>query len=309
MLKTLKLAALLSLLALSSAGCSALSFLQPTATPTSTSTSTPTLTPTFTPTNTPTPTNTKEPECNADQVLENLRDAVEYDKFQVFHQFDDAKSTLVLWFMDPNLDPEVSEVELIYGNVGIAIVDTLVASQKLKTTDACTTKLFDDINVIVTDSEYNGWLSALISMSDLPDTVRTDQASLENLAGKLTIDFYRESPPEKPKKAPKDSCTWDESHENILLHFPPEENMAYFLVRDDFGTNVWAQWVTTKEYLEPNLLSSLMNISMELSCLHPAPDQLIFIIVDEKGKMLAFGLWDGKSMKAQDLSQVLVDIK
>lgn len=236
--------------------------------------------------------------------------SVDYDEFQVFHHTVDGRSILVLWFMEPDFDLDTRTDDALYTNVGMAVIDALVASQKLKAVDACANKLFDDINIIVTDINNNGWLSANISINDLPKEVLTDHESLIKLSQKLSISFSRNTLPDKVGKAPQGSCTWDESHEKILYHFSPDqENMAFFLVRDDFGTNVWAQWVTSKEYLEPNLLASLMNVSMELNCLHPEPDQLFFFVVDEMGKLLAIGLWDGEAMKAQDLNQVLVEIK
>ena len=310
MLKSLKLVTLFLMPALLLAGCSALSFLQPTATPTATPTSTPTFTPTFTPTHTPSPTATPEPTCDADQVLKKMKQSIEYDDFQVFHQLVDGRSILVLSMIDPDLALDIKTDDVLYTNVGTAAFDALIASQELKAVDACTTKLFDEINVIVTDSNNNGWLSAYITIDDLPAKVLTDQDSLLKLFNKLSVVYRRTTPPEKIAKAPKASCAWDESYEKILMHFPrDQENMAFFPVKDDSGTNVWAQWVTSKEYLEPSLLTSLMNISMELACLHPQVDQLFFFVVDEKGEMLAAGLWDGEAMKAQDLNQVLVNFK
>jgi hypothetical protein len=310
MLKTLKLAALLSLLALSSAGCSALSFLQPTATPTATSTSTPTLTPTFTPTNTPRPTNTKRPECHIEDVFWKMKLSVDYDEFQVFYHTMDGVSTLVLWFKDPDLDPNPNTDDALYTNLGTAGIDALIASQKLNAVDKCVGRLFDEINVLVNDSENNHWISTIISTSDLPDKVSTDDRAILTLLGKMDIAYRGIKPADKIGKTPQGRCTWEEFREKILTHFPPDqENMAFFLIRGDFGTNVWAQWVTSQEYLEPNLLASLMNISMELNCLHPEPDRLFFTIVDGKGNILVNGFWDGEAMKAQDLGEVMVEIK
>jgi hypothetical protein len=47
-------------------------------------------------------------------------------------------------------------------------------------------------------------------------------------------------------------------------------------VRDDIGNNVWANfYIPSRENVETLSSVSLMNIALELDCLHPTPDNII----------------------------------
>lgn len=285
--------------------CSALSLQPRTATPVPTSTPAPTFTP-APPPDTPIPTDTKPTACNADQTLKNLKQTVSYEEFVVLHQKLQDASFLVIWFIDPELNPSAKESE-ISANAELAIRDALILSQQLKASDDCIDSLFSLINPIVVDKNYNGWFSGQINTSDLPDVLPTDNQQLAEYAKLFQIGYLRNTTTAQTGSAPTDSCSWQEANQNIHNHFSPDrENVAFYFVLDDSGVNVWAQWDSEPEFLEATLFASLLNVGMEVDCLFPTPDRITFDVVDETGEIHIYGTWNQADMKKQDISKIQI---
>lgn len=274
--------------------------------PAATATPIPTRTSTLSPTDTPAPTSTKPAACNADQTLRNLKSALTYDESVLFYNQVEGTSYLAIWFVDPELDPAAEESE-ISANTDLATRHGLILSQELKAADSCVDQLFDWINAIVVDKNYNGWLSAQVKTSDLPATVQTDDKELDEIANAYEIGYLRAQVTAKTGSAPANSCSWAEAQKNIRNHFSSErENVAFYYVLDDAGVNVWAQWDSDPEFAQLNLPASLMNIAMEIDCLFPQPDRIIFNVVDETGEMQIIGLWNGSDARNQDIGQIQI---
>ena len=301
-------------------GCEAFIQPTPTAIPTSTGVSivtiadTPTNTPTLTalptyelrPSSTPFPIKTTGPTCDADQTLKKLESQIPFDESMLLHYKLLGTSFLVVWFVDPEINQSATGSELAENNE-LAMHHALILSQELNTSDACVSRLFDRINTIVVDQNYNGWFSGEIGTSDLPSTLQVDEKQIDEISQMLDVGYIRESEPAKTGSAPSGSCTWGEARENIHNHFSSDrENVDFYFVLDDNGVNVWAQWDSTPEFLSLNLPTSALNVAMELDCLYPKPDWVLFTIVDETGDLQIFGTWDSESAKNQDLGQIQI---
>lgn len=301
-------------------GCTALVQPTPTVIPTSTNASTatishtPTVTPTLTalptyelrPSSTPFPTKTAVPSCNADQTLKKLKSQIMFDESMLLHYKLLGTSFLVAWFVDPEINQSAIGSELAENNE-LALHHALILSQELKTSDACVSRLFDRINVIVVDKNYNGWFSGEIGTADLPSTIQIDEEQLDEISKLLEVGYIRDAAPANPGSAPSGSCTWIEARENIHNHFSSErENVNFYFVIDDNGGNVWAQWDSQPEFLSLNLPTSALNVATELDCLYPKPDWILFTIVDETGDMQIIGSWDWESAKNQNLGQLQI---
>ncbi|HSK87131.1 MAG TPA: hypothetical protein VK880_02165, partial [Anaerolineales bacterium] len=87
-------------------GCATFTRIIPGVNPTPTLTSTPT----FPPTDTPVP--TKAGPCEADQTLRNLKSRVAYDEFVLFYNQVEGTSFLIVWFVDPEINPAAKESEI-----------------------------------------------------------------------------------------------------------------------------------------------------------------------------------------------------
>jgi hypothetical protein len=252
------------------------------------------------------PTKETSSSCNAEQTLRNLKSKVAYDEFVLYYNKVKSTSFLIIWFVDPEINPAAKESELAK-NADLAIRDALILSQELKASDACTGKLFDVINAIVVDKNYNGWLSGQIKIEELPETVQTGQDQLAELSRLYEKAYLRNKVTKKLGSAPAGSCKWTEAKKNIYNHFSSErENIAFYFVLDESGANIYAQWDGQPDFVQATLPAALMNIAMEINCLFPEPDRIIFNIVDETGEMQIIGAWNGSDAKNQDISQIQI---
>ena len=326
MTKHLKYLAAVVLILLSISACSIVQkpipTITPTLTPTATSTITPTATftpspttthtPTFTASPTPTKTATvtmtptKAPNCNANNVLKNLKSTINYDEYTILYNKKDGISTLMIWLIDPEIDPKATG-EKITANVNLAIRYAVKVSYHLISIDSCVSYLFNFINTIIVDQNYNGWFSGLISPKSLPKTEPTDIQQLDEIGKQFTINYSREKPTAPKKSAPAGSCTWREAKEKIHWHFAPDrENIGFYFVLDDTSASVWGEWDVPAGLLLIAALPSLLNIIQEIQCLHPTPDRLVFILTDEKGTVLMIGILPQSGIENMDLNKLQI---
>jgi hypothetical protein len=252
------------------------------ATPTPTPTQTPLPTATFTPQPTETPTPTTDPmslcEYDAD-FFARLRAELPVDEAVIYRHFMNGLHTLVVWYVEPFIETEISTEEELYDNQDIAINNALVSAAQLKRADPCA-GYFDSIELVVVDRLYNGWFSGAIRPEDIPDTPY--DSVVRDMFEATEISYVREEIPEATGKAPVNSCDWPTTHEKIQQHFSPElVNTAFYFVRDELGNNVWANfYVLSAEEAFISSLPALMNIAMELDCLHPTPGNIIVTAVN-----------------------------
>jgi hypothetical protein len=265
-----------------------------------------TATPPVVSTNNSDPTKKTSSACDAEQTLRNLKSKVAYDEFALYYNKVQETSFLIVWFVDPKINPSAKESE-IAENADLAIRDALILSQELKASVSCAGKLFDMINAIVVDKNYNGWLSGQIKIEDLPETIQTDGNQLTELSRQYEKAYLRNKVTKKPSSAPASSCKWAEAKKNIYNHFSSErENIAFYFVLDESGVNLYAQWDGQPDFVQATLPAALMNIGMEIDCLFPEPDRIVFNIVDETGEMQIIGTWNGSDAKNQDISKIQI---
>ena len=283
--------------------------------PTATATHTPTpVPPTATPTHTPTETVSPALDCDIDQVLPKLRSVVALSEFDLVYNSIDGFASFALWFVDPDLDLDVSGDE-IEENSTLAIRHAATLSHQLHNADPCVQELADAINPVVVDRKYNGWFAGLIAPSSLPgDTSLTDE-QLAEIAGDFEITYLREVPVPPIEPASADSCSWVEARRGIQQHWefsgPPPENCGAWLTIDESGTTVMAQWPgrTGKddEYAVPLMMAGALNVAMELGCLHPQLDLLVLLVVDDDGHVGLVGVWPGEAVRALDMNQLQIE--
>jgi hypothetical protein len=255
------------------------------------------------------PTDAKPRACNADKTLRNLKSGIAYEESVILYNKVQDTAFLVIWFVDPEINSAAKENE-ITKNTNIAIRDALIVSQELKEIDPCVSELFTVINTVVVDKNYNGWLSGQINTTDLPTTMQTDEKQLIELAQLYQIGeagYLRSKVTANTGAASAGSCTWAEANKNIHNHFSSErENVAFYFILDDGGTTVWTQWDSQPDFVQVNLPASIMNVAMELDCLHPRPDKIMFSIVDETGEYQMIGFWNWSDAQKQDIGQIQI---
>lgn len=75
--------------------------------------------------------------------------------------------------------------------------------------------------------------------------------------------------------------------------------MGFSVVIDETGVDVYAQWDGATEQVL--VLTPLLNVTLELKCLHPAPDKLTITVVDDAGNVGLIGALPGAAIKSDDL--------
>jgi len=255
----------------------------------------------------PLPTNTELPPCDADQTIRNLKSKIPYSESVVLYNKMYRTSLLVLWFVDPEINPTSQESE-VTKNAKLAIRDAILQSQRLNAEDGCVSRLFDEIYVIIVDKNYNGWFSGQIRIADLPATVPADEKQLDEIAKAYRTTYLREEVAANLDPLPGNSCTWVDAKQNIQNHFSSErENVDFYLIVDESGVQVWTQWDSELDLLQSNLPTSLLNITAEIDCLFPQPYIIFFQVVDKTGQTLIIGSWYWSDAKKQDMSQIDLD--
>ena len=281
-MKRVETTALLVVLLLLTSACGGALSLNPTDMPTPTHTFTPEPTQTLMPTATLKPTATLEPTntplvCDADSLLKGLKTAVPYDEFAVHYNEIEETRSLLVWFVDPEINPTAVGGE-IQTNLDLALTHAAELSQQIRAQFPCVTELFDVINPIVVDQMYTGWFSGTLDSTIIPNEEALTSAEIDQLVDKFSVGYLLEA---LPGPIPAGSCNWPSVRESLQNHFSPErQNVAFYFVVDDFGANVWAQWDGPTDPIF--MMTSLMNVMMELECFIPTAN-LIFIVVDEEG--------------------------
>jgi hypothetical protein len=234
-------------------------------------------TPKPTATSIPSPAPSPTASCLHDGVLAQVKTAVPYEEFTVHHNVIGGVSTLVIWFVDPNLDPDAAAEE-IPNVIHRAKQDAVQLIFRLHNSSSCIEKMFDVINTVVVDENYVGWLSTQLPPERVPDGEELKLVEENSLIDELIIAFARE---ERVQSYVPGSCSWPETRNRLFNHFSRErENVAFYYVIDDFGQNIWAQWDGPAD---PIMLSLNMgNILLEAECFPPQAN-IFMIIVDDEG--------------------------
>jgi hypothetical protein len=281
---------LMILLIIFLSACSSLNSNQPTATITPTEIKKPTAT---TPsTFTPSPSNTNLPtdtqvvhECIIDNdFLTKLKDVVPYDDFYLYHNIIGGIHTLAVWYIDPEIDIQVSAETLESELTGV-IERATELGIALYDVDPCVGQTFTGFNPVVVDAGYNGWFSGLLYSEDIIEGA----GDVSDLVNSYFQPYHISFVPEPVGDIPEGRCTWEETEEKLWHHFSRErENVSFYFVYDLNGYNVWVQWDGMG--LLPLETASILNVTMELDCLYPTPDNLIVMVVGEDGYAYLVGL-------------------
>ena len=303
-----RLALMLTAAAFLALGCGLLTQ-TPTPVPTKPPTPVPTDAPTATPSPEPSPTEQPSPApstvCEPNAVVVELQTEVPFVEFVLRQNYSEGIRSLVLWYVDPDLDPRASAGAL-EANLDLAFEHALKLSLDLNRSDPCVEELFDGINPIVVDADYNGWLSGLIDPAALPDSPMLSPAEIEALRAEMQVNYSRTSPTDSLVRppAPEGSCTWQDTIPRIHQHFSPERsNVGFYFVIDEGGVNIWSQWDGPPD--AGITMASMLNVLFELDCLYPVPTRLIVIVVEPSGLVSLIGMVEGEVVTSGDFAAAI----
>jgi hypothetical protein len=261
---------------------------------------------------TSTPAQDSDFNCTAESVLLTLRNSEPLKEllpeFTVDYSAASGTSYLNIWFVDPNIQPGTSSEDLEENNRTALRHASTVAIYAV-TLDPCIKSVFDKVNPVIVDQNYNGWFSGSVAASLLPETYQPGEKEIYEVAEAFEVVYLRQSLPAIPGAPPNGSCSWPEARERLHLHFDPARpNVDFYFVGDEVSRKVTAQWdgaVAEKTDIVV-IYASIMNGAQEARCLHPAPDYLYVMVHDSSGTTIWMGRLPSAGIRSLDLNQVEV---
>jgi hypothetical protein len=224
-------------------------------------------------------------------MLKSLKPLVTYTEFDLTYNVILNTRALNIWYVEPKIDPNASG-DQIAKNAALAQLSAAAVSAQLATGDArCLGAMVDVINPIVVDRNYNGWFSGTIKLSDAHANLPP-----ENKVNVFTVSYLRTKPTILPAAAPAQSCKWIDARAKMQKHFAPaRENVGFEFVIDETGINAYAQW---DGEVDVTMIPALLNVALELRCMHPPIDQLVVIVVNADGKINLIGQTPGSAVRS-----------
>jgi hypothetical protein len=250
--------------------------------------------PTLVPTAQPTATSVLSTAmCTRDGVIAELKHSAQYDEFSPSYYTYEGKNVLALWFVDPDI--RFIEGQNTDDYSIIALTDAVNLVHYVSIGNSCIKMLFDDVNPIVVDSDYNGWLATVIHTYTLPTNTTLTQEQFDDIYQQASVYYLRRDDPSPRVQPPEDRCAWSDAQSNVLRHFNSTVlNQFYYLVQDENGIHAYVQIEDFTTGLSDkvwyaNLIATILNITSELKCVYPTPTDLLLQVVDPDGKIEMIG--------------------
>ncbi len=218
-----------------------------------------------------------------------------YSEFSVSYSRLNEQTTLTVWLVIPEINPNASDEEEIKENAFKAMEASLAPQISLVRGNECIAKQFAYIEMIVVDKEYHGWVSQKIKPQDIPGNANADNPSSDDvdaLFQQADISYWRTTPTEKllPNKEP----TWHTIHKKIIAALPNKtENSGFTVIVDKTGIDVIAQWQEAEGSEEDkfaDMMRTVETIVSELNLMTEKPNALKFSVVDKKGNFQIIGI-------------------
>ncbi len=221
-------------------------------------------------------------QCLPDQtLLDQFRSVLPYEQAVLVQEAFAGERTLIVWFVDPTLEPALPEL-----SAELAAVHAVEALRNLYQASACLSE-FQIVHVNVVDSQYNQMFSAPIRFADIPPLVDSGSGGGPN---EQSGGGRAEITPAPLLSPPKGACAWMETSLNLSDDLAKREiSAAFYFIRDPGGSIIYAQWsvVSTENVL--SALQELENIYNQIACLYPQPTGLSLTLTSPAGMILLTG--------------------
>jgi len=229
----------------------------------------------------PSPTPTPTPVCEfSNDFLKQLKTHVPYEQFTLLYLIFQQEEYLSIWYVDPEIDLLATD-ETLEEELDGVLTRAAELAVLLRNADPCVDELVSKINPVVVDTNFLGWFSGWIDPRVIPTGAALTQEDVDSARSYFEIGFRLDTPPLEFPPLPEGACEWAEVDQALHTHFDPQrENVGFYLVIDQLGVNLWAQWDGSTE---PAMVTvNLLNIALEIECLFPPPDNLLYMVVDEE---------------------------
>ena len=276
-----------------------------------TETSGPTPTPTRVPTRTPGSTSTPRPSpttdpCTPSQVVRTLRSFIPYDQATVYYNDIDEGRSLIVWFVDPDLDPRASQEE-VEEHFAIAVADAILLAFQLNDhVYPCLAEVFEAVFAVVVDQEYNAWFGGHILTRSLapvsePTLSQFDSAEIEPV-------YMRQEAPETwaDEEPEAGACLWPQVRRSLRTLEDAQRGLeGSYLFTDETGVHVWTQREVAGD--PSTVFFELWDLAPELACLVPEPDWVWVTVVDYRGQMTLFGRVPGEAVRSETYPGAIIE--
>ena len=263
--------------------------------PTATSTRVPTRTPG--PTWTPRPSATTDP-CTPRQVVQTLRGFIPYEESVIYYNEIDGERYLIVWFVDPDVDPQPSaeDVELQAARAEVDAI--LLAFQLNEHVYPCLVDEFEMIFVAAVDRQYQAWFAGHIMTDSLapasdPTMSQFDESEIHPV-------FIREQSPalEDRGGSPAAESNWPQVRRQLATFedFRPGVEGTY-LFSDDVGVHVWTQRQISGDPM--SVVFELWDIAPAIADLVPPPDYVWVTVVDQRARLTLFATVPGEAFRSE----------
>ncbi len=212
--------------------------------------------------------------CSVASLFEELKSQIPCETFTLSYATSQGITYLFFWIGDPTIDVQAKGSDL-NANFDLAVKHAIELAQKLNLADSCTAKLFDAINPIVVDRNYNGWFSGLIKIKDMPTNAVLTEDDISNIKSSIfTLGAWQRKTVTDIQELPSASCSWNEVRENVARHFNDAPLNAYMLVADNNGLTFTVQ---NQAVNKDDEITVLLNTAREVVCIQ-TPVQMITVI-------------------------------
>ncbi len=250
--------------------------------------------------------------CDYDEVLRQVDKLLVDYTFETHYTIINKELMLSIWLVDSELDPSASGDDIAENSTQAFIQGAMIA-HRVAYQIPCARELFDGINPMIVDRNYNGWYIDIIPMHALPlienPSVEALMASIER-SGMEYADVRRTSTQDEIQVAQPDTCTWPEARAAIQGIIDPEQrNNAAYLIINNEQVLVQVQWEIAKgEGADDKAVAERIGLlSKALDCLAPPIDTMEVFVVDTRGRLNVYGRVSGEVIRSWGTTSSLED--
>jgi hypothetical protein len=245
--------------------------------------------------------------CTAENVVQSLRRDFPTDEASISHHRVLDVTALEVWFVDPELDPGAIG-DAIQTQAQLATDQAIMATSWILRSQSCASELFERINVTVVDRDYQLRFSGTAGFRELAAAHEPSGEHLERMVETFTIEaLSSDTATRTSASTPPEACTWSEARSWWISQFDIDlSTVAFYVLVDGQGTDVWAQWQGPNPRLVSGpFLSGLIDVGSQLGCLYPPLDTMWVVYVDWEGTAQTVGRLMGSALDPADPRSII----
>jgi hypothetical protein len=269
---------------------------------------------------TPTPTATEAPTdvppqptseatvtmCDPAQFIDVLREVMPYEESVVSYNHYSGSADLTVWFVDPELDPQVSDSE-VQDQSDLAFRHSVEAAHLMAFTESCVAPLFDSVTVIAVDPLYHAWYVGAVPAYEIPIDEISNEEDWVALEEKFTSGYQQTEriTDGEAQELPDGACTWSEARQAMEEAFTHSQNVALYYYIEPGDASVYVQWdippaAESAEQILNYFFLPLPYVDNAVSCLYPEFDTLWLLYVHPDGEAQWVFAVDGDAVRDDD---------